>query len=90
MAYLCDELSEDFWVRGNLKHLIFWKRWRFLLAILLQKLIPMQATGKPGARIRAKIEQLSEDQKLSKLFSDVGLKFAEKGQYFYTLDTEEG
>ena len=37
-----------------------------------------------------KFEQLSEDQKLSKLCSKVGLKFVEKGQYFYTLDTEEG
>ena len=37
-----------------------------------------------------KFEQLSEDQKLSKLCSDAGLKLVEKGQYFYTLDTEEG
>ena len=35
-------------------------------------------------------EQLSEDQKLSKLSSDAGLKLVEKRQYFYTLDTEEG
>ena len=33
---------------------------------------------------------MSEDQKLSKLCSDVGLKLVEQGQYFYTLDTEEG
>ena len=33
-----------------------------------------------------KFEQLSEDQKLSKL----GLEFVEQGQYFFTLDTEEG
>ena len=35
-------------------------------------------------------EQLSEDQKLSKLCSDAGLKLVEQGQYFNTLDTEEG
>ena len=33
-----------------------------------------------------KIEQLSEDQKLSKLCSDAGLKLVEQGQYFCTLD----
>ena len=32
---------------------------------------------------------MSEDQKLSKLCSDAGLKLVETGQYFYTLDTEE-
>ena len=37
-----------------------------------------------------KFEQLSEDQKLSKLCSDAGLKLVETRQYFYTLDTEEG
>ena len=35
-------------------------------------------------------EQLSEDQKLSKLCSDAGLKLVEREQYFYTLETEEG
>ena len=37
-----------------------------------------------------KFEQMSEDQKLPKLCSDAGLKLVEIGQYFYTLDTEEG
>ena len=36
-----------------------------------------------------KFEQLSEDQKLSKLCSDAGLKLVERGQYFFTLATEE-
>ena len=36
-----------------------------------------------------KFEQMSEDQKLSKLCSDAGLKLVERGQYFYALDTEE-
>ena len=37
-----------------------------------------------------KFEQLLEDQKLPKLCSDAGLTLVETGQYFYTLDTEEG
>ena len=37
-----------------------------------------------------KFEQMSEDQKLSKLFSDAGLKLVETGLYFDTPDTEEG
>ena len=35
-------------------------------------------------------EHLSEDQKLSKLCSDAGLKLVEQGQYFFSLETEEG
>ena len=37
-----------------------------------------------------KFEQLSDDQKLSELCFDAGLKLVEIGQWFYTLDTEEG
>ena len=37
-----------------------------------------------------KFEQLSEDRKQSKLCSDAGLKLVDRGQYFFTLDTEEG
>ena len=37
-----------------------------------------------------KFEQLSDDQKLSKLCSDAGLKIVEKGPFFVTLDAEEG
>ena len=37
-----------------------------------------------------KFAQLSEDQKLSKLCCDAGLKLVETGQYFFSLDTEEG
>ena len=35
-------------------------------------------------------EQLSEDQTPSKLCSDAGLTLVERGQYFKTLETEEG
>ena len=37
-----------------------------------------------------KFEQLPEDQKLSKLCCDAGLKIVERGQLFITLDEEEG
>ena len=37
-----------------------------------------------------KLEKLSQDQKLSKLCFDAGLKLVEQGQYINTLDTEEG
>ena len=36
-----------------------------------------------------KFEQVPEDQKLSKLCSDAGLKHVERGKYFYTLETLE-
>ena len=35
-------------------------------------------------------DNCQKDQKLSKLCSDAGLKLVEIGQYFNTLDTEEG
>ena len=37
-----------------------------------------------------KFEQLSEDQQLSKQCSGASLELVEQGQYFYTLETEEG
>ena len=35
-----------------------------------------------------KFEQLPEDQKLSKLYCDAGLKIVQEGQFFITLDEE--
>ena len=35
-------------------------------------------------------EQFSQDLKLSKLCSDTGLKLVEQGQFFCTLDTQQG
>ena len=37
-----------------------------------------------------KFEQLPEDQKLSKVCCDAGLKIVEKGQFFIKFDEEEG
>ena len=37
-----------------------------------------------------KFEELAEDQKLTKLCFDAGLKIFDKGQFLIKLDTEEG
>ena len=37
-----------------------------------------------------RFEQLSDDQKFFRLCSDAGLMIVERGQHFFTLDTEEG
>ena len=87
-ADLCSELS-IFWASG--KHLIIWKRWRFLPALVLQKLIPLHSNGETLCKKTSeKSKKLSEDQKLSILCSDAGLKLLDQGQYFYTVYTEEG
>ena len=77
-------------LRRNLKHLIIWKRWRFLPTFLMQKFYQCTAAGNLVQEYERKIEQLSKDQKLSKPCSDAVLKLVERGQYICTLDTEEG
>ena len=49
-----------------------------------------QQRGNLVQEYERKVEQLPEDQELSKLCSGAGLKLVETGQYFCTLDTEEG
>ena len=49
-----------------------------------------QQRRNPVQEYERKFEHLSENQKLSKLCSDAGLKLVEQGQKFYTLGTEEG
>ena len=44
-----------------------------------------QQQGNLVQEYERKFEQLSEDQKLSKLCSDAGLKLVEKGQHFFPL-----
>ena len=46
VADMCREASNDTMAsRRNLKHMIFWKRWKFLLNPLLLPLIPMNSDG---------------------------------------------
>ena len=73
-------------LRGNLKHLIIWKRWRFLLARLLQKLMPMHSNGETWCN------NMSENPNNCPKTRNypTGLKLVEKGQYLFSLDTEEG
>ena len=52
--------------------------------------INAQQRRNPVQEYEQKFEQLSEDQKFSKLCSDAGLKLVDRGQYFYTLETEDG
>ena len=49
----------------------------------MQKILPMHSSGENWCKNTSE----SEDQKLSKLCSDAGLKLVERGQYFYTLET---
>ena len=72
--------------RRNLKHLIIWRRWKFLLAPRTNE----QQQGNLVQDDERRFEQLSDDQKFFKLCSDAGFRMVEKGQYFFTLDTEEG
>ena len=48
-----------------------------------------QPRGNLAQEYEQKFERMSEDQKLSILCSEAGLKLVEKGQYFCTLDTEK-
>ena len=57
--------------------------------LLLLTLVPMNSDGETCCKnMSKKIEQSSDNQKLSKLCSDAGLNTVERGQYFITLDTE--
>ena len=88
-ADLRNKLPGDLGLQRNLPHLIIWKRWRFLLIFLLRKILQCTEAGKRGAKYMRKIEHLSDDQKLSKICPEAGLKLVERGHYFYTLGTEE-
>ena len=64
---------------GNLQRMKVWNQWKYQPYFLL--LIPHTNAELQGHLLRDygnKFEQLSEDQKLSKLCSDAGLKFVEK------------
>ena len=91
VADLCKELSNDSEVAGK--------------PAANEDLVSMEtptelATADPHTNARLegnllrdyehKFEQLPEDQKLSKLCCDAGLKILEKGQFYITLDEEEG
>ena len=91
IADLCNELSKDLGVAGKLAvfdHLE-------MMEIPTRRSAEETETNAQQREIlvqehERKFEQLSEDQKLSKLCSYTGLKLVELEQHFCTLDTEEG
>ena len=46
--------------------------------------------GNPLQKYEGRFERLSEDQKLSRLCSEAGLRFVEVGQFFYALTSQRG
>ena len=92
VAGFCDEVPKRIKAPGNLQHLIVWKRWKFFPTSLLLNTLPINAqqTRNLVQEYERKLEQLTEDQTLSKLSSDACLMLVEPWQYLCTLDTEEG
>ena len=73
----------------NLQQMKIWNQWKDLQIFLLMILTPTRSCkGNLLRDYEHKFEQLAEDQKLSKLCSDAGLKIVEKGQFFITLGEE--
>ena len=94
IAELCNEVSKNVRAPGKpaaRDHLEKIQKFRPTSLSLLQKILPMHSSGgNLWQEHERKFEQLSKDQKLSKLCSDAGFESCRTGQYFYTLDTEEG
>ena len=88
IADLCNELSEDLRAPGEPAAPDHWETMEIPTG--LSQTNAQQRRNLVQKEYERKFEQLSEDQKLSNLCSDAGLKFVETGQYFNTLDTEEG
>ena len=89
IANLCNEVPKDLWAPekpaapGHLE----------MMEIptdlsIAENSTNAQQRGNLVQEYERKFEQLSDDQKLSKLCSDAGLKIVETGQYFHTPDTE--
>ena len=50
------------WLRGNLKHMILWSRWKFLLNLLLPTLVPVGSDRNLLQEHEHQFEQKSDDQ----------------------------
>ena len=85
MADLCKELAKDSESSGKLEAPDHLETMEIPVGLHTNE----QQEGNLVQDYERRFEQLSDDQKLSKLCSDAGLRFVERGQYFYTLDTEE-
>ena len=89
-ADLCNEAPKDFRAPGKLAALVRLEKMEILTDL-------SEAENSTDAQQRwnlvqdyeRRFQHMSDDQKLSKLFSDAGLRIVEKGQSFFTLDTDE-
>ena len=83
VADLCKELSKDSSASGKPENI--WK-------LEIPTELPYHTDAEPQGNLlqdyERKLEQLPEDQKLSKLCSVAGLKIVEKGHFFIKLDEE--
>ena len=68
--------------------MIFWSRWKFLRTSFCRPSYRSTATRNLLQEYEQQFEQLSDDQKLSKLCSNAGLKTVEGRQCCVTLDVE--
>ena len=91
VADLCDELSEGVEASGKLEAPDHLETMEIPtdLSIAETRTNALQR-GNLVQEYERQFEQLSEDQKLSKLCSGAGLKLVQPGQHFFSLDTEEG
>ena len=88
---LCYELSEDYWASEKPDAPDHVEKMEIPTDLsIAEHFTSAQQRGNLVQEYERKFEQLSEDQKLSKLCSDASWKLVERGQYFHTRDTEEG
>ena len=91
IADLCDEVPKRVRTPGKPAAPEHLEKVEIPTVPLRQKILPLHSSGSNlWQEYERKFEQLSENQKLSKLSSDAGLKLVEQGQYFFTPETEEG
>ena len=93
-ADLCNELCEDFRASEKLEARDLLETMEIPVGPSIAEFRTIHINAQQRRNLvqeyERKFEQVSEDQKLSKLCSDADLKLVVKGQYFNTLDTEEG
>ena len=90
VADLCRELSKDSRARGKPDTNEYLETVEIPTELLVAPHTDAELQGNLLQDYGRKFEQLPEEQKLSKLCSDASLKIVETGQFFITLDEEEG
>ena len=84
-ADLCKELSEDSESSVKMKHLIIWRRWKFLL-----EPIPNHSNRETWCKtMSADSNKCLMTRSYPNCALTLVLRIVERGQYFFTLDTEE-